>query len=103
MKPRAFLDGRGALTGALVAALRSGRVASAALDVEEPPSPSNPVRDADNLGPTTLQHAGSLAAHALGGDRKSRPRPRGSLRVRRVVVTGACGGTGRAAAAAQRG
>ena len=36
-------------TGALVAELRSGRVAGAALDVEEPPSPSNPIRDADNV------------------------------------------------------
>ena len=55
MKPGAFVvnTGRGALidTGALVAELRSGHVAGAALDVleEEPPGPSNPIRDADNV------------------------------------------------------
>ena len=55
MKPGAFVvnTGRGALidTEALVAALRSRHVAGAALDVleEEPPSPLNPIRDADNV------------------------------------------------------
>ena len=55
MKPGAFVvnTGRGALinTEALIAALRSRHVAGAALDVleEEPPSPSNPIRNADNV------------------------------------------------------
>ena len=55
MKPGAFVvnTGRGALihTEALVAALRSKHVAGVALDVleEEPPSPSNPIRNVDNV------------------------------------------------------
>ena len=55
IKPGAFVvnTGRGALidTGALISALNSRQVAGAALDVleEEPPSPSNPIRDVDNV------------------------------------------------------
>ena len=109
MKPGAFVvnTGRGALidTEALAGALRSRRVTGAALDVleEEPPGPSDPIRAADNavLGSrnasNTLEASARTHREALASPSS---RPRGSLRVRRVVVTGARGGIGRAAAAA---
>ena len=88
----------------MAGALRSRRVAGAALDVleEKPPGPSNPIRAADNavLGSrnasNTLEASARTHREALASPSS---RPRGSLRVRRVVVTGARGGIGRAAAA----